>query len=244
MVQAKEGEEGSMRPLGQSLGSIIQRLKSSPRWTNLVSEPTVELCPGCAGRGVSVVPAKDGTYSVEACKVCRPRSNRDYFADLKITPGNKQAVDLAKSFASKPEGWIVLVGEYGTGKSWLLNAIVSTWGDEKRYALSAVELLDTWRGAFDIGDFLPVFTGWCESSAIVLDDLGAEKPTEWAQERLYVFLNYRYSRALPTAIATNYDRAGLEARLGGRIADRVFDQGTGLVRVAHLNVPSFRQRER
>ena len=173
--------------------------------------------------------------------MCNQGGRQDFFADLKILPGNADAIAAAKDFANKPVGWLVLTGAVGTGKTRLLNAILSTWRGQSRQALTSAELLELWRAAVERGDLGPVFHGYCIASAFVLDDLGAEKSTEWALERLTMFLDHRYNRALPTAIATNYGRAGMEAVLGPRIADRVFDQGTGLVRVVTLKVESFRK---
>lgn len=154
--------------------------------------------------------------------------------------GNSHAIDQARAFADSPSGWLVLVGGVGTGKTRLLNAVVSQWRGSMRQALTAAELLDYWRHALGMDNLGPVFHGYCTAPAFVLDDLGAERPTDWGVERLTMFLDFRYGRALPTMIATNYGRSEMAARLGERIADRVFDQGTGLVHVVTLDVPSFR----
>ena len=236
-----EGSLAGTRSLGQVMASLTPRLRLiKPAPAEQDPADLQASCKVCGGRGLVIRGIERGEVVVDRCEVCKPRSDEDFFAHLKVKPGNKQAVELARSFATKPDGWIVLLGKPGTGKTRLLDAIVSIWAAEKRFAMTAAQLLDIWRGSFDGGDFLAVFTGWCEGDAIVLDDLGAEKATDWALERLTMFLDYRYHRALPTAIATNYDHKGLEARLGGRIADRVFDTGTGLVRIATLSVPSWR----
>ena len=36
---------------------------------------------------------------------------------------------------------------------------------------------------------------------LVLDDLGAQSPTAWAEEKLYQIVNYRYVNKLPTVIS-------------------------------------------
>ena len=42
------------------------------------------------------------------------------------------------------------------------------------------------------------------SEVLVLDELGAQKPTEWVQNTLYLILNTRYTLRLPTLFTTNY----------------------------------------
>mgnify|MGYP001589896967 FL=1 len=203
------------------------------------SEASPKLCSRCGGfQWLSV---HDGVPvgRVVRCPSCLPPSP-DFFADLHIEAGNRQAIRLAREFAEKPLGWLTIVGDVGTGKTRLLNAIQSTWSRKNRNAVTSAQLLDTWRQALDDDVFNVTFNGFCSAPVFVLDDLGAEKATDWGMERLTMFLDHRYGRALPTVIATNYDRASLSSRLGERIADRVFDQGTGLVRVVSLNMPSFR----
>jgi len=155
--------------------------------------------------------------------------------------GNADAIRYAREWTANPSGWLVLTGGVGTGKTKLLNAILSTWRGEQRQALTAAELLDYWRSAMDTEALGPVFNTYCTAPAAILDDLGAERPTPWSMERLPLYLDMRYNRRLPTAIATNLDRQGMVEHLGERLADRVFDAGTGLVRVVTLDVPSFRR---
>ncbi len=175
------------------------------------------------------------------CPVCHTQAKQDYFADLRVYEGNEQGISSAKEFAANPSGWLVIGGGVGSGKTRLLNAILSTWRGQQRQALTAAELLDYWRRAMDTDTLGPVFNQYCVAPAALVDDLGSERPTAWSMERLPLYLDIRYNRRLPTVIATNLDRAGMVEHLGERLADRVFDQGTGLVRVVSLNVPSFRR---
>ena len=39
---------------------------------------------------------------------------------------------------------------------------------------------------------------------LVLDELGAQKPTPWVTDILYLVINSRYTRRLPTLFTTNY----------------------------------------
>jgi DNA replication protein DnaC len=61
---------------------------------------------------------------------------------------------------------------------------------------------------------------------LVLDDLGAEKPTEWVQEQLFIIINRRYEELLPTLITTNCSMAELIDRIGRRTADRILEMTT------------------
>lgn len=65
---------------------------------------------------------------------------------------------------------------------------------------------------------------------LVLDELGATKPTDWVQDQLYLIINERYVRDLPTIFTTNFRLAGaVETRPassgGNPVGDAHFTQG-------------------
>jgi len=43
-----------------------------------------------------------------------------------------------------------------------------------------------------------------DAELLVLDELGAQKPTPWVRDILYLMINHRYTRRLPTLFTTNY----------------------------------------
>ncbi|GCE24186.1 hypothetical protein KDK_79860 [Dictyobacter kobayashii] len=77
-----------------------------------------------------------------------------------------------------------------------------------------------------------------ETRLLVLDDLGTEQNSPWANEKLFQLLNYRYNAHLPTVITTNLiGLAGIEPRIRSRMNDR------RLVRIVAMeNVPDYRQQ--
>ena len=56
---------------------------------------------------------------------------------------------------------------------------------------------------------------------LFLDDLGAEKATDWALETLFTIINDRYERMLPTVYTSNLSLQQLSETLGDRIASRI-----------------------
>lgn len=68
-----------------------------------------------------------------------------------------------------------------------------------------------------------------EAEVLVLDELGAQEPTPWVRDILYLIINQRYARRLPTIFTTNYrlqppgapaGGAGVAAAAGPRSLDR------------------------
>jgi DNA replication protein DnaC len=72
---------------------------------------------------------------------------------------------------------------------------------------------------------------------LVLDDLGTQSATPWAQEKLYQIFNHRYNARLPTVITATDDIDAIEERLKSRLLDRA--RCTNLF----VNAPSYRGSE-
>jgi DNA replication protein DnaC len=52
---------------------------------------------------------------------------------------------------------------------------------------------------------------------LILDDLGTQNATSWAQEKLYQVFNHRYNAQLSTVITTNQDLSDIDPRLRSRL---------------------------
>lgn len=61
------------------------------------------------------------------------------------------------------------------------------------------------------------------ATVLVIDDLGAEKPSEWVRERMYEIVNARYEQHRQIIVTTNLNPAQLEKQLGARIAGRLME---------------------
>ncbi len=62
----------------------------------------------------------------------------------------------------------------------------------------------------------------CQNAALlVIDDLGAEKASEWTQERFYSVIDHRYANCLPLIVTSNLPPAKLAEQTGERAASRL-----------------------
>jgi DNA replication protein DnaC len=145
----------------------------------------------------------------------------------------------ARDFAQSPEGWLVLMGLPGTGKTHLAAAIANERrsGGQIAYFVTAPDLLDHLRSAYAPESKISydkVFDAVRTAPMLILDDLGAHSGTPWAQEKLFQLLNYRYNAALPTVITTNLTLDDQDPRVRSRMLD------PHLCDVWGLNVSPFR----
>ena len=116
-----------------------------------------------------------------------------------------RALQIARAYAERPEGWLVLLGQTGVGKTHLAAAIAHRWQELGRAVEFVVvpDLLDRVRALMsDDGDAeqYRLLEQVRACPYLVLDDLGVHSATRWAQEKLFQILNYRYNAKLSTVI--------------------------------------------
>jgi DNA replication protein DnaC len=157
-----------------------------------------------------------------------------------------EAFNAALAFAAEPRGWLVIHGPKGSGKSHLAAAITNYLIEEARTPtlfVTAPDLLHGLRaeiraslagdggGGARSSELLDVAR---EAPVLVLDDLGAERWTAWAEEQIFLLLDYRYRLELPTVVLTNEVLERLPSRIYSRLGDRL------LCRLVHNFAPDYR----
>lgn len=65
------------------------------------------------------------------------------------------------------------------------------------------------------------FARYADAELLMLDDIGAAKVTEWAEEILYRLVNRRYEAKMPGIFTSNVPAAQLREALGERVASRL-----------------------
>ncbi len=149
------------------------------------------------------------------------------------------AFSQAQLFARQLEGWLLLTGGYGCGKTHLAAAVANSvvaMGIPTIF-LTVPDLLDWLRASFGEveGNFEERFENIRNVRLLVLDDLGTQNTTPWAGEKLYQLINHRYVNRLPTVLTTNVDMREIDGRIGSRLQD------TALVTRVQINAPDYRR---
>lgn len=139
----------------------------------------------------------------------------------------EHALHAARTFAAAPEGWVLFTGDHGCGKTHLSVAIAQESLRQGRQVFFAFvpTLLDHLRATFSPDSaiaFDELFEQLNTVPLLILDDLGAESSTPWAEDKLYQIVVHRYEARLPTIITTAIDLDHL-AEAKPRIAARLVD---------------------
>lgn len=149
------------------------------------------------------------------------------------------AYNRARQFAASLNGWLLLQGGYGCGKTHLAAAIANfTVGmGVPTLFLTVPDLLDSLRFSYDSENttFEQRFEEIRNAPLLVLDDFGTQNATDWAQEKLFQIINYRYINKLPLVVTTNLALDEIEARIRSRLAD------PELVSAVRIAAPDYRR---
>ncbi len=152
----------------------------------------------------------------------------------------RMAYEIALEFAQKPEGWLILLGGYGCGKTHLAAAIANYTIEHSQPSLFVVtpDLLDHLRSTYSpysTTTYDQRFEEIRNASLLILDDLGSQSSTSWAQEKLFQIFNHRYNAQLPTVVTSNHELEEIDVRIRSRIID------PDMSRIMTILAPDFRQ---
>jgi DNA replication protein DnaC len=227
------------------------------------NETAAEECPKCHGTGMEIVPGK----GARICSCRRQRAHHGQFDNVRLpkrydgfhfgnykpqnesqTMALRSAMSFAMEYPAVDRG-LLFMGSVGVGKTHLAVSILK--GLTERgfgclfydFGTLLKEIQDSYNAAAqssEMGVLMPVLT----ADVLVLDELGASKPTDWVRDTLAHVINTRYNEKKFTVFTTNYldDRPNgreetLEDRVGVRVRSRLFE----MCKTVLLEGPDYRR---
>lgn len=144
------------------------------------------------------------------------------FHDATTDDLDDQAGGALRGWALEDDGSnALIIGPVGTGKTHAAVAAARVFydrGDTVEF-WPMVELLDAFRPNGRLAD---VDLGIKRARLLILDDLGAERPSDWTVERLYGLINRRWLDQQPIIVTSNIkDGPALAREIGERLYSRL-----------------------
>jgi DNA replication protein DnaC len=212
--------------------------------------PASDVCPKCFGSGMEVVPGmgarlcecrRRDAHSLRLAKARIPkRYEKCHFNtfDHKLTESQKKALrmagDFTQNFPAVDQG-LLFTGPVGVGKTHLAVSIIKGLTERGfpclfyEFGSLLKEIQDSYNPNTRSSE-LTVLSPVLNVDVLVLDELGASKPTDWVRDTMAHIINTRYNDRKFTIFTTNYPderptdgKETLEDRIGVRARSRIFE---------------------
>ncbi len=244
--------------------SMTKQVKKSKNGMNPKKR---DVCPICGGigyvrRDLPIDHPEFGKLELCECQLSKKRqfsetrlykvSNLDAYDNMIFDTFNLHGIDgrnqtkttlevafnSAKNYSHKINGWLLIMGGFGCGKTHLAAAIANevVSHNVETLFLTVPDLLDWLRFTYSSKEttYEERFEEIRNIKFLVLDDLGTQNATPWAREKLFQIINFRYIHQLPTVITTNLNISQIEDRISSRLQDR------NLVIKIQIDAPDYR----
>ena len=196
------------------------------------------------------VKRKESIERAEKLKLLRSMSLMDkkfenlYFSSLQQTKFNERPLKIARRYVErfdlmyqKCQG-MLFYGPPGTGKSYLAAAIANELMEMQKSIImtSFVKILDKTAESESLVDSLN------QADLLIIDDLGAERETSYALERVYNVIDSRYRANKPMLLTTNLGVDELKNSDNIQYR-RVYDRILEICYPVEFTGPSWRRKE-
>ena len=177
------------------------------------------------------------------------RSKKSTFDAFRETESNHDLLVIARTYAEEFDRMVaenqglIFYGQPGTGKTFAAACIVNYLLDRKVPVLmtSFVKLMDQFM-RFREYDSEDVIYRINSARLLVIDDLGAERGTDYALERVYDVIDSRYRANKPLILTSNLTIGEMQAETNVRLK-RIYDRVFEICYPVQVKGASWRQKQ-
>lgn len=168
------------------------------------------------------------------------------FDQYQIIPENRGVLKLARKYVDtfpemeKRNQGLLLYGTVGTGKSFTAACIANALLDRQISVVmtSFVKVLQDIRGVEDESQYMAILNS---PRLLIIDDLGAERNTDYALEKVYNVIDSRVRTNKPLILTTNLTLDEM-MEVGDIRYQRIYDRIFEVCYPVEMNWKSFRRR--
>lgn len=215
-------------------------------------------CRKCLNRGHIAIPREDGSVSFQDCDCIRIRrcvwemeksglknmiKEKTFDAFTAAHEWQKAIKTGAMAYADKPDGWLLMCGQSGSGKTHLCTAVCRhrlLAGDEVRYMPWRDAVAELKGLSLDSERRAELISAYKKAQILYIDDLykvgkaadGTSNPTGADVQLAFEIVNYRDTNHLPTIVSTEktpHELVEIDEATGSRIVglagDNVYSIG-------------------
>ena len=208
-----------------------------------------EVCSKCFGSGMEVVAGKGArrcecrkqkshTNQLDKTRIPKRYENCHFHSYRIMNPSQERAFKYSSKLTMEypaVERGLLLMGTVGVGKTHLAVSILKGLTERGFNCLfyESGSLLKEIQNSYNVNtqtSELKVLSPILEAEILVLDEIGATKPSEWVRDTMANIINTRYNDKKLTIFTTNYldekrteREETLEERIGVRLRSRIFE---------------------
>ncbi len=208
-----------------------------------------EICPKCYGSGMEVVAGKGArkcecrkqkshTNQLDKTRIPKRYEECHFHSYRILNPSQERAFKYASKLTMEYpaiERGLLFMGTVGVGKTHLAVSILKGLTERGFGCLfyESGSLLKEIQGSYNVNtqtSELKLLAPILEAEILVLDEIGATKPSEWVRDTMANIINTRYNDKKLTIFTTNYldekrneREETLEERIGVRLRSRIYE---------------------
>ena len=231
-------EEKKPTEIKEGMDKINCKKCNDLRWVSLKNDNfKYVLCDDCEEKNSNKMKVEKFLYHKDLGDITMQMLKKMNFRTFKDNPKLKNYDDVKEAsehFLKNLNGWLLITGPTGVGKTHIATAIAGDRISKLKpvYFGFMPNVLERLRN-FNDGQPNNFFNFLVEHPFLIIDDLGSQTNSIWAEEKIYQLIVSRHNNQLPTVITTRASNINEDLAFNPQINEAIIS------RLSDVNVVSI-----